>query len=209
MIYLSDDYIAKYCDTLSYIIERSVYEQYSFNHIERSIAYSMMINELEKSDVSIIAFSSSEDIYHQIFPLKDNDGFIQDIYSNYSWASYIYMHLFLDLEITFESLFFIVPLEEILSLYHLYHEMDYSQTLSYVKDKMERSTLNIIMKRKKISSNKLSSLTNTSISTIKALRYSYRDIDKIEARKLLLIANCLNVKMESLLPSIHLIKQEF
>ena len=209
MIYLGDDYIVKYCDTLSYLIERSIREQYSFNHIERSIAYSMMVNELEKCDVSIIAFSSSENIYHQIFPLKDNDGFIQDIYSRYSWVGYIYIHLFLDLDITFESLFFIIPIDEMLSLYHLYHEMDYSQTLNYVKDKIEYTILDVIMKKKKISSSRLSSLTNIPISTIKALRYSDRDINKLEASKLLSIAKCLNVKMKSLLPSIHLDKQEF
>ena len=87
--------------------------------------------------------------------------------------------------------------------------MDYSQTLNYVKDKIEYTILDVIMKKKKISSSRLSSLTNIPISTIKALRYSDRDINKLEASKLLSIAKCLNVKMKSLLPSIHLDKQEF
>ena len=42
MIYLSDDYIEKYIDTLSYLINRAVEEGYSFDYIEKHIAYSKM-----------------------------------------------------------------------------------------------------------------------------------------------------------------------
>ena len=64
--------------------------------------------------------------------------------------------------------------------------------------------LDIVMKTKKVSNQDLSKLTGISVSTISALRYGKRNIAKLEADKLLLIANCLDVKMETLLPSIHL-----
>lgn len=203
MIYLSDDYISKYSDTLSYLIARSYKEGYSLDYIEKVISHSLMINELEKSNITIIAFSSMEKIYSEIFTMNDNN-FKLNIYDEFGWVGNIYMHLFLSLKITFESLFLIVPIKEMLDLYNLYHEMSYSQILEYVKEKNKYSTLDIVMKRRDISNSKLSAITGMSISTIRALRYNKRDISKLEAHKLLLLANALNVKMETLLPDIGL-----
>jgi DNA-binding Xre family transcriptional regulator len=203
MIYLSDDYISKYSDTLSYLIARSYKEGYSLDYIEKVISHSLMINELEKSNITIIAFSSMEKIYSEIFTMNDNN-FELNIYDEFGWVGNIYMHLFLSLKITFESLFLIVPIKEMLDLYNLYHEMSFSQILEYVKEKNKYSILDIVMKRRDISNSKLSAITGISISTIGALRYSKRDISKLEAHKLLLLANALNVKMETLLPDIGL-----
>ena len=67
MIYLADDYISRYCEVLSYLIGKSAEKKYSLNFIERTIAYSTMISELERSNVTTIAFSSYENIYQDIF----------------------------------------------------------------------------------------------------------------------------------------------
>lgn len=206
MIYLSDDYVEKYINALSYLIGRSHHEGYSFDHIEKSIAYSIPINELEKSNITIFAFSSIEKIYNYIFPTNDND-YVFSMYDIFGWVGYTYMHLFLELEITFEALFYIIPIQDMLNLYNLYHEMSFSQMIDYTKEKMKYSILDIVMKRKNISNRELSKNTNVSISTINALRYVKRDISKLEANKLLLISRYLKVKMETLLPNIHLNKK--
>lgn len=206
MIYLSDDYVEKYINALSYLIGRSHHEGYSFDYIEKSIAYSISINELEKSNITIFAFSSIEKIYNHIFPTNDND-YVFSMYDIFGWVGYTYMHLFLNLEITFEALFNIIPIQDMLNLYNLYHEMSFSQMIDYTKEKMKYSILDIVMKRKNISNRELSNNTNVSISTINALRYGKRDISKLEANKLLLISRYLNVKMETLLPNIHLNKK--
>jgi len=204
MIFLSDDYINKYQDTLSYIIGRAIHEQYSFQHIEKTIAYSKMIEELEKSNITSIAFSSMEHNYHEMFALKDNDGYVLDAYGVYGWIGFVYIHAFLTLNITFETLFYALPIQEAISIYPLYHEMDISQTIDYIKEKIKTSILDLIMKHKKISTRELSKSTNIPFSTISALRYGNRDINKLDAMKLFKIAKNLNVKMESLLPDIQL-----
>ncbi len=203
MIYLSDDYVTKYGDVISYLLSRSYNEDYSFDYIQRSISYSTMINELEKSNVTIIAFSSMEKIYSDIFPKHDN-AFIFNEYDAFGWSGYIYMHLFLTMQITFEALFYVIPFEQMLSLYNLYHEMSTTQMDDYFHETLKYSILDIIMKANKISNVDLAKKTNLSVGTINALRYNKRDIAKLEANKLLLLANALNVKMETLLPSIHL-----
>ena len=171
MIYLSDDYLTKYTSVLNYLISRANNEKYSFPYIERVIAYSEMIREFENSNVTIIAFSSVEKIYRDLFPLKDNSGFVPNLYDEYGWASEMYIHLFLDLQITFEALFIILPIQEILNMYSLYHEMSYSQTLNHVKELIQYSILDNVMKNRGVSNKFLADNTGISISTINALRY--------------------------------------
>ena len=92
-----------------------------------------------------------------------------------------------------------------LGMYRLYHEMDYRQALDEVKLGIAYSYLNVIMNHKGISSTKLAELTGISASTISALRYAHRDINKLEAFKLIRIAQALRVKTESLLTDIGLV----
>lgn len=207
MIYLFDDYIDKYSNTISYLIGRSYKEGYSFDYIEKKISYSLMINELEKSNITLIAFSSFEKNYHEIFGSKDNTYEFNE-YDIFGWIGYAYIHLFLFLEITFEALFSILPIKEMMNLYNLYHEMDINRLLEHAKEVMEYSLLDVIMKKNKLSNKELSLKTNISISTINALRYGNRDIAKLEASKLLSLAHYLNVKIETLLPNINLEKME-
>ena len=208
MIYKSDDYIEKYCDVISYLIGRSFSDGYSPSYIERNIAYSLPISEFEKSNVTLIAFSSLEKIYSQVFPDSVNQGYSLNRYDEFGWVGYIYVHLFLDLEFTFELLFILLPIEKALEMYHLYHEMDYSQTLEYVKELVKYSPLDAVMKYRNISTRKLSEMVGMSFSTINALRYGKRNIEKCEVRKLLNISIVLSVKMETLINNISLLDKD-
>lgn len=206
MIYLSDDYVSKYMDVMSYLIGRSYHDGYSFDYIEKTISYSLLINELEKSNITLIAFTSVEKLYSDIFSNSVND-YVFDVYNIFGWVGYSYINLFLSLNITFEVLFSIISIKEMLNLYNLYHEMDFVHLLNHAKEQMRHSLIDVFMKRKKISNKSLSEKTQIPVSTINALRYGNRDISKLEADKLLKLSQILKVKMESLLPDIHLNKQ--
>lgn len=206
MIYLADDYLENYIEKLCYIIERAVFEEYSFDCIERTIAYSLMISELEKSNVTIIAFTNHLDIYKDLFPFRHNDYFASNIYGMYGWISECYIRLFLSLEITFETLFTILPLQKMIELYPLHHELSFSYLEDYVDELVPYSYLDAFMRKRRLSSQKLSSDTGIPVTTIKALRYGKRDVNKLESQKLLKICIALNIKMESLLTNICLVK---
>ena len=66
MIYLSDDYITTFQDTLGYIIGRTISNGYSPRFVEKTIAYSSAFSLLEKSDITELAFSSGENIFERI-----------------------------------------------------------------------------------------------------------------------------------------------
>lgn len=204
MIYLGTDYFNKYQDTIGYIIGRAIEEKLSYSFIEESISYSKAFSQFEKSNVTEIAFSSMQKLYYDIFPLYASKEFDYNPYDIYAWIGYAYVHLFFELQLTFEALFIVFPISEAIHKYNVYHEMDISQLINYVKEKIKYSSFDLIMNYKNISSNDLSTITGISFSTIQALRYNKRNIDKLECKKLLILSNALNVKMESLLSHINL-----
>ena len=102
-------------------------------------------------------------------------------------------------------MFIVLPIDKAINLYPLYHEMDYLQVLNLIKSNIKYSLLDEIMNYKGVSSQKLSVSSGVSFSTITALRYGSRDINKLEAGLLLKLANSLRVKVESLLADINLI----
>lgn len=205
MIFLGDDYMVKYQDSFGYLIGRAVEEQFSYDFIEKSISYSKAFAELEMSNPVDIAFSSMQKLYFDIFPAYTSTTFEYDPYGIYGWLGYVYIHLFLKLQITFETLFIIFPLEEAVNSYNLYHEMDITNLINYIKEKVKYSYLDLIMINRGYSSNLLATKSGVSFTTIQALRYNKRDILKLESFKVLAISRTLNVKMESLLSNIRLV----
>lgn len=204
MIYLADDYIQKYENVLTYVLGRSITNGYSFSFIERNIAYSVTFSEFEKSNVTNIAFSSNEKIYSELFD-DENNGYEENPYDIYGWLGYIYIHLFLEFKITFEMLFIALPIETAIQMYPVYHEMDISQLDNYFACELFPSSLSCIMKKRDITMQELANKTNIPFATIRSLKLGYRDIDKLEVFKTVLIASALNVKIESLLKEIPLI----
>lgn len=204
MIYLADDYVQKYENVLTYILGRSITRGYSFSYIERRIACSATFSEFEKSNVTQIAFSSNEKIYSELFD-DDNNDYKENPYDIYGWLGYIYIHLFLHFKITFEMLFIALPIETAISMYPIYHEMDISQMDDYLSTELFPSSLSCVMKRRNVTTQELTSKTNIPFTTIRSLKLGYRDIDKLEVLKAVLMASALNVKTETLLKEIPLI----
>ena len=204
MIYVSDDYLEKYIEVFGYIFSRSFSEGYRSEYIEATLAKSQMINELENSNITTIAFSSCEKIYADLFPQYENNNQDYSPYSIYGWMGYIYVNIFLKFQVTFETIFIVLPLEKALSLYNLYHEMDITSVYQLFKESVKYSYLDNIMNSRNVSSKNLAELSNVPFSTINSLRYGKRDINKLEGIKAYLLSSSLNIKMSSLLTNLNL-----
>ncbi len=207
MIFLSYDYVNKYEEVLTYLIARSISEEYSFDHIEKTIARSSVFSQFEQSDVTAIAFSSAEKIYSELFPRFTNK-FTANIYNIYGWIAFAYINIFLKKQVTFETIFAALPLEKMLLYYGPYHEMDISQLLELFDEKVGKSHLDLFMKKSDMSCVELAKQTNIPLPTIKALRYGHRDIAKMELYRTILISSALHIKVESLLDKIPLDLQQ-
>ena len=102
-------------------------------------------------------------------------------------------------------LFITLPIETALKMYPVYHEMDILQLRDYFFKTLHPSSLSLIMKKRSLTMRQLSETTGIPFSTIRSLKLGYRDIDKLEVLKTILIANALNVKTETLLREMPLI----
>lgn len=196
MIYQFYDYINKYVETLTYIFSRAIHNKYSYEYIQKRICESKMINEFEKSNVTLIAFSSYEKNYSLIFDDYNDFEYRRD--NTLNWISYAYIYLFINQQVTFETLFILFPIKEMIKLFPLYHEMSIIKLDEVFYEKTKYSLLDGIMNKKEMSSYKLAELTGISVSTIKALRYNKRDLNKLQYSYVREIAKYLNVKIESL-----------
>jgi DNA-binding Xre family transcriptional regulator len=155
-----------------------------------------MINEFEKSNVTLIAFSSYEKNYSLIFDDYNDFEYRRD--NTLNWISYAYIYLFINQQVTFETLFILFPIKEMIKLFPLYHEMSITKLDEVFYEKTKYSLLDGIMNKKEMSSYKLAELTGISVSTIKALRYNKRDLNKLQYSYVREIAKYLNIKIESL-----------
>lgn len=196
MIYQFYDYIDKYVETLTYIFSRAMHNKYTYEYIQKRISESEMINELENSNVTLIAFSSFEKNYSSMFDDYNDFEYKRDNVLN--WISYAYIYLFINQQVTFETLFLLFPIQEMINLFPIYHEMDITKLDDCFYEKTKYSLLDAIMNVRKVSSYKLAELTGISVSTIKALRYSKRDLNKLQFSYVRDIAKHLGVKIESL-----------
>ena len=197
MIYTSYDYLNKYQSALGYIIGRAVTNKYATPHIEKMIAYSIAFSDFEKSNVTTLAFTSKEKIYESIFGTNDKEVEVSDN-GLFGWIGYAYINMFFKHKVTFELLFMVFPIREMIEKYSFLHEMNISQVVNIFKLRVKYTYLDLIMDKKNVSSAALSKGTGISESSINALRYGIRDINKTQFEFVKLMANYLNVKIESL-----------
>ena len=131
------------------------------------------VKNIEKGYLSDISDISVEEGYHSIVGnnIAKDDSF--GIYNDAYWCGYCYFELFLMLRKPFSYLFLKLPLEKMLDLYNVYHEMDISQLVDYFHDKEKEETiLRLLCKRYRCSINKLSKATGISVNTLNKYRSS-------------------------------------
>ena len=137
------------------------------------LANSDYVKNIEKGYLTDISDISVEEGYHSIVGnnIAKDDSF--GIYNDAYWCGYCYFELFLMLRKPFSYLFLKLPLEKMLDLYNVYHEMDISQLVDYFHDKeIEETILRLLCKRYRCSINKLSKATGISVNTLNKYRSS-------------------------------------
>ena len=99
------------------------------------LASSDYLRNIENGNLIEISDISVEEGYHSIVGnnIAKDDSF--GIYNDAYWCGYCYFELFLMLRKPFSYLFLKLPLEKMLDLYNVYHEMDISQLVDYFHDK--------------------------------------------------------------------------
>lgn len=208
MIFTAYDYFSKYSDTISEIISMAEIDGYTFDFIEKVLLKSSMIKEFEQSNITIIAFTSSMKLYRDLFPNSEATTREIKLFSSHYWIGEMYVSLFLEYKVNFETLFLYLPIKKMHELYVPYHEMSVHHLFQYFEELRKTNVFTLLLKDREMSLKTLSSKTGISVATLKSLKEGKRDFKNLNGAYLEKIAHYLGCEMQTLLENITLEIQE-
>lgn len=146
---------------------------------------------LERNNASDFINRSFEDISKTIFGKDINFEYDGKELVMLFWAGMEYMNIAINENIPLRKVFLLLPLEEMLSLFSVYHEMnDFKMIEKWREIYKSRSILSILCKRKGITQKNLSIASGVDINSIK--RYC-KNNDNLSVASYLTIKSLLNV----------------
>lgn len=150
---------------------------YSFSSaLERS----EFVNCIEKDTYSELFNQPLEDIFYSITENKVEKDESYGIYNDAYWAGKCYFDLHTTLNKSFAYLFLKLPIDKMLDLYPVYHEMDFSSLIEYFKQIEEETTiLKILCEEKKVTLTEVSKKTGININTLR--KYYRSDVSLYKA----------------------------
>ncbi len=150
---------------------------YSFSSaLERS----EFVNCIEKDTYSELFNQPLEDIFYSITENKVEKDESYGIYNDAYWAGKCYFDLHTTLNKTFAYLFLKLPIDKMLDLYPVYHEMDFSSLVEYFKQIEEETTiLKTLCEEKKVTLTEVSKKTGININTLR--KYYRSDVSLYKA----------------------------
>ncbi|MBO4703274.1 MAG: helix-turn-helix transcriptional regulator [Bacilli bacterium] len=133
----------------------------------RGLANSDFVKKIEADKYDDYFNKSITDIFESIVTsyIKEDNSF--GIYNDAYWSGISYFNLYLKLKKPFSYLFLKLPLEKMLDIYPVYHEMDFSSLVEYFEQlEQEKTILRALCEEQHISLSKLSKGTGISINTL-------------------------------------------
>ena len=155
-------------DILSYLIFYGINNKYPFLIIEEKLCKSEFIKSLENNNASIYLYR--QNLQHVFKDVYGEDITINDITKTNPismWVSEAYIRLFYKFHKTFHYLFLVIHLDKAISLFSVYHEMDYEQLYElFIKLQNNFKLLNALIDEKNITIRQLSLLSSISEHTL-------------------------------------------
>ena len=138
---------------------------YSFTNF---LLKSEFLNQIQKDKYSDIFEMPIEDIFFSITGYDIEEDKSYGIYNDAYWSGQCYFDLHKKLNISFSYIFLKLPLEKMIDIYTIYHEMDFSSLCDYFREiEKQKTILNLLCKSKKCSLNDVSKATSLSLNTLK------------------------------------------
>ncbi|MCQ2793667.1 MAG: helix-turn-helix transcriptional regulator [Bacilli bacterium] len=200
---MSNDYFnyQKCVDDLTAVLSIGYFFKYSTDVIEKRISNSKYFANFNKDFFSSESYISTDEVIESIYfdaDIDDNTKII--VYNELEWVSMMYIHIIKETGLGFEAIFCYAPIEKASSMYHLYHELDFSKCVEWFYEQMKKeSIIKIAMKRLHLTNEYVSSKTNISSSMIDALKNRRRDVRKLDVERAIKLSKTLNINIETLL----------
>ena len=155
-------------DSFSRLFVLAIKNKMHLTSFTTALSKSNFVHIIEKNIYDDIFNQPLEELFYEItgFKIENDDSY--GIYNDAYWCGQCYFDLFLNLGKCFEFIFLKLPLEELLNLYPIYHEMDFSSLVEYFnKIDKEKTILRLLCINNHCSLNDISIATSVSINTLK------------------------------------------
>ena len=195
----TDNYLR---DTMALLLSFGHAYKYRGSVVEKRIALSPFFQAVEKAKDEYILCENIGQLISSTFYDANVSNFKYIIFNECAWLAELYIQIQKQTKMTFEGIFLYLPIDEGYSLFPVYHEMDFSQSIQYFLEQTKKhSLLYLAMKRNGVGINELSHFCGLSYSMISALRTGKKDIGKVAAVNLLKVATYLGIRIETLISS--------
>ena len=168
----------KTIDYVSRVLVLALAAKIHLSVVTEILGSSLLCEEIEKDDYTKIITETPYEIFRELY--ASHNYYIAEVrdnsFMNYNdayWCGYIYVNLFYKYRKPFLYIFLTLPLDKLLDMYNVYHEMDISAVFEVFEELSKETTLlDRMLKYRKMSAAELARVTGISINTIKYYRKS-------------------------------------
>lgn len=171
-----------------------------------------LAKEFEKGNCSVVTGKSGVELVKEVFfeigfnePSFPNPSFTFHKSIEY-WTGWALSYFQWETALHFYEILRYIPLSEIKSYYHPYHEMDIRQFSDKMKElfkeRKKDTNLKIIRKENNLTQKELSRKTDIPLRTIQQYEQKQKDINKAQTEYLFKFAKALNCDIEDLIEKI-------
>ena len=180
-------------DIFSRLFVLAVQSKMNLNSFTNKLERSSFIEDIEKMDLEDISNKTVSEIYKSVTGEEVIDN-SYGVYNDAFWCGSSYFKLHFKLNKPFSYLFLKLPLEQLVDVYPILHEMDISSLVSFFLDVEKKKTiLRILCENKRCSLGELSKNTSISVHTLIKYNNSDDNLYKASFQNIIFIATYFDV----------------
>ena len=161
-------------ETFSRLFVLAVQNKMNFSSFTFMLEKSDFISVIEKNKYDPLLNKSLSILFYNItgFEVKEDNSF--GVYNDAYWCGQNYFDLHLKTNKSFSYLFLKLPFEQMMNIYTIFHEMDFSSLVTYFYEKCEKKTIiRLLCEKTNVSLADISEATSIALSTLK--KYNMND----------------------------------
>ena len=155
-------------ETFSRLFVLAVRNKINFKSFTNMLSNSSFIVAIEKDKYNELFNKPIEQLLFSITGFETKEDNSYGIYNDAYWCGQNYFDLHIKTKKPFVYLFLKLPFEEMMNIYSIFHEMDFSSLVDYFhKKENEKTILRILCEEKRCSLNDLCKATSLSLNTLR------------------------------------------
>lgn len=170
---MNDYEINKIRETFSRLFVLAIRNKMNFNSFTNMLEKSDYISVIEKNKYESSLDKTVDLLFYEITGFEVNEDNSYGIYNDAYWCGQNYFDLHLKTNKSFSYIFLKLPLEQMLNIYIIFHEMDFSSLVDYFYKKCEEKTIiRLLCEKNNKSLADISKGTLIALSTLKKYNMS-------------------------------------